>query len=73
MDTQRVVGIVLLALGIVLLVIGYNASQSVGEELREGLTGRFSDTTTWYIIGGVVGIVAGGAMLLLGGRHHTHA
>ena len=69
--TERIIGIVLLALGIVLLVIGYNASQSVGEQVREGLTGRFSDATTWYIIGGVVGIVAGGSMLLFGGRHHT--
>lgn len=59
MGTPKIVGIVLLVVGILLLFFGYQASQSIGEQLSETVTGRFSDETMWYIIGGVAAIVAG--------------
>jgi len=46
MTTQRVIGLVLLALGIGLLYFGYNASQSITEQAMETFTGRFTETTT---------------------------
>lgn len=64
MNTPRIVGCVLLAVGVLLLVIGYNASQSFSEQAMETVTGRFSDTTTWYLILGTAGAAAGAAMLI---------
>lgn len=53
MSTQRIVGIVLLVLGVVLLVIGLQASDSVADQISETFTGKFTDSTTWYILGGI--------------------
>ena len=41
MSIQRIIGLVLLAVGVALLFFGYNASQSVGERVVEGVTGHF--------------------------------
>lgn len=66
MSVSRIVGLVLMVLGIALLAVGINAADSAGEQLREAFTGRFSEGTTWYMIGGIVAIVAGGALALFG-------
>lgn len=68
MSMPRILGLVLAVIGIGLLIVGLNASQSVVEQARETFTGRFSQVTTWYIIGGIAAIVAGGALALFGGR-----
>jgi hypothetical protein len=67
MSGKRVLGLVLLVVGLVLFAIGLNATDSVTEEVSEGLTGRFTDTTTWYLLGGLAMALAGGAMSLFGG------
>lgn len=53
MSTQRIVGIVLLVVGAVLFIMGMNASDSVADQVSETFTGKFTDKTTWYIIGGL--------------------
>ena len=68
MSGWQILGIVLLAVGILLLVLGYNATQSPAEEVTETLTGRFTDRTTWMLIGGVAGIVGGLALTVFGKR-----
>lgn len=73
MTPLRILGLTLLALGVVLLVIGLNATETVGEELRQEFTGQYSDETIWYIGGGVVAIVAGLALSLFGSRFTKHA
>lgn len=70
MNAVRILGVVILVVGVVLLAMGINATQSTGEELREGLTGKYSSATVWYIIGGIVCLVGGGALALFGGRYH---
>ena len=67
MTHQRIVGLAILAAGITILVIGLNASDSMGEQIREGITGHFSDKTTWFIVGGICGIIGGIALALFGG------
>lgn len=64
MKGTQLIGLALLVIGIVLLVFGYNASQSMGEQLAEGLTGRFTNETMAYLISGVVALVVGLVMLL---------
>lgn len=59
MNPMKIIGMALILLGAVLLYFGYNASQSVTEQLTETLTGRFSDETMLYFLGGAIAIVTG--------------
>lgn len=59
MNAQKLLGLVLLVVGLILLFFGWNASQSMGEELTETFTGRFTDETMWYLIGGAVMSIVG--------------
>jgi hypothetical protein len=52
----------LLAVGVVLLVMGIRATDSLGSQLSEFFTGSFSDRAIWLLIGGVVGIALGGGL-----------
>ena len=38
----------------------------MGDQVIEAVTGRFTDSTTWYLILGAAATVAGVAMLVLG-------
>jgi uncharacterized membrane protein len=71
MCNSRIIGLVILAIGVVLLIIGINASHSVSERIFEGFTGKFTDQTTWYLIGGIAAIVGGAALCLFGRRCST--
>ncbi len=64
MNQKKLIGIALLVVGVILLFFGFNATESVGEELTEAVTGRFSDETMMYLIGGAVAAVIGLVMLL---------
>lgn len=63
MNTQRVVGIVLIVIGIILVFVGINASDSVSDQVSEAFTGRFTDKTMWYILGGIATSVLGVVLL----------
>jgi len=65
---SRILGIVILVVGIVLLGFGINSSQAVTEQVVEGVTGRYTDNTMWYIISGIAMLIGGGALTLLGNR-----
>jgi drug/metabolite transporter (DMT)-like permease len=62
MNWTKILGIVLLAIGVTLLFLAYNASQTVGERVVEGVTGHFTNQTTWFLVGGVAASVAGAAL-----------
>lgn len=66
MHPQRIVGIVLIVIGVALLVIGLNSSESVVDQVSETFTGRFTEKTTWYIIGGIALAVLGALMSFVG-------
>ncbi|MEX0707448.1 MAG: DUF3185 family protein [Woeseia sp.] len=59
MSKNQIVGLALLVVGVILLYFGYQASQSMGEQVVESFTGRFTDSTTWYFVLGAVAIVVG--------------
>jgi len=65
MNSQRIAGVIALVVGIILLVVGMNSSHSVADQLSNTFTGRFTQATTWYIIGGI-GIALFGVLLLIG-------
>jgi uncharacterized membrane protein YidH (DUF202 family) len=68
MSGNRIIGLVLVAVGIVLLVFGMNASQAPVDQVTQTFTGRFTQTTMTYLIIGVVAVVGGGLLALMGRR-----
>jgi len=61
---NRPLGIALLALGIVLIVFGINASDSVGSDFSRFFTGNPTNHAMWLLVGGVVSLVAGGVVAM---------
>ena len=55
----RVLGVVLLVAGVVLIVVGINASRSLADNLSTIFTGGLTEKTTWYIIGGIASAIVG--------------
>lgn len=72
MSPQRILGIVLLVVGVIVMVIGFNASHSVGDQVSNTFTGKFTDSTMWYIIGGIAAGVLG-LLLTVFGSGSRHA
>ena len=70
MSQNRMIGIVLLVIGAVVLVVGMNASHSVGDQISNTFTGRFTKETMWYLIGGGAAALIGLLMAIGGGRRH---
>jgi hypothetical protein len=68
MHWSRILGIALIVGGVILLFMGFNASESITEEVHESLTGRFTDDTTGFLIGGGVAAAVGVALLVFGAR-----
>jgi hypothetical protein len=67
MSSQRIFGIVALVVGVALLIVGMNSSHSVADQVSNTFTGRFTQATTWYIIGGIGAGLVGLLMLVTGG------
>ncbi len=59
MKNQKLLGVVLLVVGAIILYFGWQSSESVGDKVTEAITGRFTDETMIFIIGGAVALVAG--------------
>lgn len=68
MSPVQILGIVALVLGAVLLAIGYNASEAPLDQITNAFTGRYTDRTMWYLIAGIVLLVAGALTSLFGRR-----
>jgi succinate dehydrogenase/fumarate reductase cytochrome b subunit len=64
MSLQRIIGIVLLAGGVVFIVLGISASRSFGNQLSNFFTGHPTDTTLWYLVGGIAAAIVGLVLLL---------
>ncbi|HWE02881.1 MAG TPA: DUF3185 family protein [Tepidisphaeraceae bacterium] len=64
----RILGLVVLVVGIALVVIGMNASHSLADQVSNTFTGRFTQVTTWYIVGGLAAGALGVGMLAMGGK-----
>jgi hypothetical protein len=67
MSSQRILGVVLLVVGVGVLVFGLNASHSIADRVSDTFTGRFTEATTWYIIGGLAAGLMGLLMVTFGG------
>jgi hypothetical protein len=63
MNNNKIIGIILLVVGIIALYFGINATNAPMEEMTEAFTGQYSDQTMLYLVGGAVAGIAGLVML----------
>ncbi len=62
---SRLFSVILLVAGIVLLVYGLDASNSVSSSVSQAVSGTPTNKSIWLIVVGVVGILSGGCGLFL--------
>ncbi len=72
MTLQRVLGPVLLLVGIILLIAGVSGSHSLGEQIMRAFTGRPVDVTVWFVLSGISLAIIGAGVSLGGYRHGGH-
>lgn len=65
---NKPISLALLIGGIILIIYGANASDSIGSSLSRLFTGAPTDRTVWFLAGGAVAAVAGLAGLLRGSK-----
>jgi uncharacterized membrane protein YidH (DUF202 family) len=68
MTKRRTLAIILVVIGLILLVVGLKASDSVADQMSELFTGHFTDATTWYLVGGVTALIVGVVLFACRGR-----
>jgi hypothetical protein len=56
---NKAISTALLAAGIVLMVYGANASDSLGSSVSRFFTGSPTDKTVWLLVGGLVSAIVG--------------
>lgn len=63
---SKILGIVLLVVGLILLFFAYQSSQGLDDQVSEAFTGSFTDSTIWFMILGAASAVAGAGLLVFG-------
>ena len=56
---NRIVSLILLIVGVILLINGFNAYNSVGSDVTRAVTGEPTDRSMWFLIGGAVLTIVG--------------
>lgn len=72
MSPIRIAGLVLLVIGVILFIVGLSASDSLADRLSRFFSGRFTEATLWYMIGGIALAVGGGLLAVFGGGNALH-
>ena len=57
---NKALSLAILVAGIILLIFGINAHESVASSAKELVTGTPTDKSIWLIVAGVVAILVGG-------------
>lgn len=57
---NKAISLTILVVGVVLLIFGINAHDSIVSNAKEIVTGTPTDKSMWFIILGIVGIIIGG-------------
>lgn len=68
MQPARLVGLIVLVIGVILLGFGINATDTPVDQISETFTGKYTDRTMWYLVGGGAAIVAGGLLAFFGNK-----
>ena len=59
MNTNKAISLALLAGGVLLLILGINASNAFSSDVSRLFTGSATDKAIWMLVGGVAGIAIG--------------
>lgn len=65
---NNIAGLVIFALGVVLLIFGFNESHSFSSDVSRFFTGNPTDRAMWMIIGGAVAVIVGLFLTIRGRR-----
>ena len=65
---NNIVGLAIFALGVVLLIFGFNESHSVSSDVSRVFTGNPTDRSIWFIVGGAVAAILGLVLAVRGAR-----
>ena len=65
---NKPISLALLVGGIILIVYGVGASDSIGSSFSRFFTGNPTDKTMWFLIGGAIAAAVGGAGLARGSK-----
>jgi hypothetical protein len=65
---NKPISLVLLVGGIILIIYGLSASDSLGSSFSRFFTGSPTDKTIWLLIGGIVAAALGAGGLLRGSK-----
>jgi hypothetical protein len=68
-NMNKLVSLALLIGGIVLIIMGFNATHSFTSDVSRFFTGSPTDKAIWMLIGGIVAALVGLTMLWRGPRH----
>lgn len=66
MSARAGIGIVLLIAGLVLLFFGVQSTGAFGEKVVHEFTGRYTDSTMMYLVGGGIAAALGVVLLVVG-------
>lgn len=66
MSAMILIGLVVLLAGVFLMGYGLRDSQTVTNKVVEGVTGSYTNRTTWYFIGGILVFLVGLILLYMG-------
>jgi hypothetical protein len=65
---KTIIGIALLAVGIILLCMAYDSYHSAASGVSRVVSGTSTDKTIWLLVGGIIGSLAGLGGLLFGSK-----
>lgn len=65
---NRIVSLALLVGGVVLMIVGINATNSFSSDVSRFFTGSPTDKAIWMLIGGIVATIVGLTMTLRSGK-----
>ena len=68
MQMNRIIGVAILAIGVVLLGFAYHATNAPAEKLSDAVSGSYSSQTTWFFAVGLAAVVVGGLLAVFGSR-----
>jgi hypothetical protein len=65
MQLKRLIGLLVLAGGVVLLMMGIRATDSFSSQFSKFFTGSPTDHAVWLTLGGVAAVLVGGALAMV--------
>ena len=65
---NNIIGLAIFALGVVLLIFGFNESHSFSSDVSRTFTGNPTDRSIWFLVGGAAAVIVGLFMAVRGAR-----